>query len=147
MHCTSEQIQKAQVGHGSGIVFCAQSAELCFPRHFIFWCHAVIELVIFFLEWFGLYKGCSGNASILCPSRGHCLVIVARLDAELKIIGRGTSCFAMPTIRTRCNTSPNSGRQNWVRSFTPPIGLLCGVFSLWFFSVPRCFGVNVSPGY
>ena len=35
--------------------------------------------------------------------------------AELKITGRGTSCSAMPTIRTRCHTSPCSARPNWVR--------------------------------
>ena len=90
-------------------------------------------------------KLCTGNASILRHFGGSFFTIVGAVYAKLKITGRGTSCFAMPTIRTRCHTCPNSGKPNWVRFVAPPICsvlmdsnvvVVCwcyafGLFSLW----------------
>ena len=65
------------------------------------------------------------------------------LLAVWRIIGRGTSVSAMPTICIRCLMSLLSGQPNWVRDFNTFIacvGLLLGVISLRFLN---CFGFRV----
>lgn len=49
------------------------------------------------------------------------LLTTTHMFVGWRINGRGTSCFATPTIPTRCGMSPNFGCPSWVSDFGPSL--------------------------